>query len=432
MTKTETVLVPDIGDFSEVDVVEVMISTGDTVAKEQSLISLESDKASLDVPSPMDGVVGDVMISVGDKVSKGTQICTLEVAEGSSPDGKAVLPAPSDKGGTIQAEKAAAPVSAPAPAEVPLPPVQTPSAPGSSSMPHATPSVRRFARELSVELRQVTPSGAKGRILKQDVEGFIRGVMKGQTTSQPSGAGIPRPPQVDFAKYGPIEAVSLGRVQTISATRLSTSWLNAPQVTQFDLADITELEAFRKQNANVGEKEGFKFSLLPFLIKACVTALTRFPNFNSSLSEDGAHLVLKKYFHIGIAVDTPAGLMVPVLRDADKKGLIEIARELASMSARAREGKSRLDDFQGGCFTISSLGGIGGTAFTPIVNVPEVAILGVSRAAMKPVYNGEDFVPRLMLPLSLTYDHRVIDGAAAARFTTYLSQLLADVRRMCL
>ncbi len=428
MASIEEVRVPDIGDFDTVDVIEVLVSAGDTVAAGDSLIVLESDKASLDVPTPMAGVIREVKVQTGDSVGEGGTILTLEVIEGAA---ESELPqdAALQETGTAKEEPDPAP-EAPAPPARPAPP---PTRKGSSSgrIPHAGPSVRRCARELGVDLHGVEGSGRKGRITKEDVKAFVKARM-GKEASSARGAALPEMPVIDFSKFGEIESKPLNRIRKLSATGLHRSWLHVPHVTQFDHADITDLEAFRKAHKQEATARGVKLTPVAFLMKAVTAALKAYPDFNASLDPSGEHLILKKYYHIGIAVDTPNGLVVPVVQDVDRKGLFELAADLAEVSGRARDGKLRPTDIQGACFTISSLGGIGGTAFTPIVNAPEVAILGVSRSSMKPVYKDGQFVPRLMLPLSLSYDHRVIDGAAAARFTTYLSGLLSDLRRLLL
>jgi pyruvate dehydrogenase E2 component (dihydrolipoyllysine-residue acetyltransferase) len=416
-----TVPVPDIGDFKEVEVIEVLVKAGDSVAKEQSLITLESDKATMEIPSPSAGVVKELKLKVGDKVSKGAPILVLA----SSGTGRAPAAAPQTS------QKAAA--AAPAPAPVPREPQEE-----SAAKPHASPSVRKFARELGVDLAQVHGSGPKGRILHGDVQAFVKGALS--KTSAPAvakgGAGLPFNlpawPDVDFSKFGPVEVKPLSRIQKLSGPYLHRNWISIPHVTQFDEADITDLEAFRKAQTAETEKQGFKLTMLAFMIKACVTALRQFPVFNASLDKSGENVIIKKYYHVGVAVDTPGGLVVPVVRDADRKGVFDLARELADISKLARDGKLKAGDMQGGTFSISSLGGIGGTAFTPIINAPEVAILGVSRGAMRPVWNGKEFAPRLMLPLALSYDHRVIDGATAARFSTFLVSVLSDIRKLIL
>jgi pyruvate dehydrogenase E2 component (dihydrolipoamide acetyltransferase) len=421
-----TVQVPDIGDFKEVEVIEVLVKPGDSVAKEQSLVTLESDKATMEIPSPGDGVVKELKLKVGDKVSKGSAILVLQ------PSGKA--PASASPAPAVAA-KAAAPVPAPHP--VPREPQEE-----STAKPHASPSVRKFARELGVDMTRVQGSGPKGRILHTDVQAFVKGALSsaaraGIRPADKAGAGglpfnLPAWPEVDFAKFGPVESKPLPRIQKLSGPYLHRNWISIPHVTQFDEADITELEAFRKAQTAETEKRGFKLTMLAFMIKACITALRQFPQFNASLDKSGESVTIKKYYNIGVAVDTPGGLVVPVVRDADRKGVFDLAHELAEISKLARDQKLKPGDMQGGTFSISSLGGLGGTAFTPIINAPEVAILGVSRSAMRPVWNGREFMPRLLLPLSLSYDHRVIDGASAARFTTCLVSVLSDIRKLVL
>lgn len=450
--QTIMVKVPDIGDAHDVDVIEVLIKEGDTIEQEQSLITLETDKASMEVPSSQAGVVQRILVKVGDKVSQGADILELTVT-----DAPAAAPAP------VPAEPKAAPAPAPAAAETKSSAVVSASAgvmasdspkresPTSSfadanvplrNLPHASPSVRKFARELGVDLHLVKGTGSKGRIKPEDVRNFVKQALAGGTVGGAAPAiGVATVagdfqvlpwPKVDFARFGDIETQPLSRIKKISGANLHRNWVMIPHVTNNDLADITELEAFRKQLNDEGKKTGaeVRLTMLAFLIKAAVAALKKFPAFNASL--DGDNLVLKKYYNIGFAADTPNGLVVPVIKDADKKGILEIAKETGELAALARDGKLTAAQMQGGCFTISSLGGIGGTDFTPIINAPEVAILGVSRSSMQPIWNGKDFEPRLMLPLSLSYDHRVIDGAAAARFNAYLGQLLADFRRITL
>ncbi|ODV09525.1 MAG: dihydrolipoyllysine-residue acetyltransferase [Rubrivivax sp. SCN 70-15] len=432
------VRVPDIGDFAEVSVIEVFVRPGDSVKLEQSLITVESDKASMEIPSSQAGVVTEVKVKVGDKVGKGSLVALLQASAGAAPALAAAIPAPAVAAPVI----AAAPVAAPVPQAAPSP--QSPSA----ALPHASPSIRRLARELGVPLAEVRGSGPKGRITAQDLQGFVKGVMSGslqtaaQRASAPApaaavGGGIPGLlpwPQVDFAKFGPVERKELSRIRKISGANLHRNWVMIPHVTNNDEADITELEAFRVQLNKENEKAGIKVTMLAFVIKAVVAALKKFPDFNASLDGQGdqAQLVYKHYFHIGFAADTPNGLVVPVLKDADKKGLLQISQEMSELAKKARDGKMGPADMTGGCFSISSLGGIGGTHFTPIINAPEVAILGLSKGYMKPVWDGQAFVPRLTLPLSLSYDHRVIDGASAARFNAYLSSVLADFRRVLL
>ena len=442
---THTVAVPDIGDFKEVEVIEVLVKPGDAVAKEQSLITLESDKATMEIPSPDGGVVKELRVKVGDKVSKGSPILLLEArGQAKSEARKPQAPA-----------KEAAPVPPPAPAAETVPP-PVPAAEAAprpvprepreelKTKPHASPSVRKFARELGVDLSQVQGAGPKGRILHADVQAFVKGALTKAPAKVSAKAGgglpfdLPAWPEIDFAKFGPIETKPLSRIQKLSGPYLHRNWISIPHVTQFDEADITDLEAFRKAQTAETEKRGFKLTMLAFMIKACITALKQFPQFNASLGSSGESLIVKKYFHIGVAVDTPGGLVVPVVRDADRKGVFDLAGELAEISKLARDGKLKPGDMQGGTFSISSLGGIGGTFFTPIINAPEVAILGVSRAAVRPVYSGKNergedlFKARLIMPLALSYDHRVIDGATAARFTTFLVSVLSDIRKLIL
>jgi len=419
------VKVPDIGEFKEVEVIEVLVKPGDTVVKEQSLITLESDKATMEIPSPVAGVVQEIRIKTGDKVSEGAAILVLKVGVGEA-DAPTVSVAPTP------------PVAAAVMAAATLPPVPMEPREATQSKPHASPSVRKFARELGVDLGRVKGGGPKGRILHGDVQTYVKGALTAVPAAAPAAKGgalpfnLPAWPDVDFAKFGPVEVKSFSRLQKLSGPNLHRNWISIPHVTQFDEADITDLEAFRKSNTAETEKQGFKLTMLAFLIKACVTALRQHPNFNASLDRGGEGLVVKKYYNIGVAVDTPDGLVVPVVRDADRKGVFEVARELGEISKLARDKKLKPGDMQGGTFSISSLGGIGGTAFTPIINAPEVAILGVSKSALRPVWDGKAFLPRLMLPLSLSYDHRVIDGAAAARFTAYLASVLGDIRRTLL
>jgi pyruvate dehydrogenase E2 component (dihydrolipoamide acetyltransferase) len=423
--------VPDIGDFKDVDVIEVLVKPGDRVAAEQSLVSLESDKATMEVPSPAAGVVKEVLLKVGDKVSQGSPILVLEEA-GGAPAAAAPAAAPAPQTPPPDLTRT---VEMPVPARTPPVPAEVTGSGPATLRPHASPSVRKFARELGVDLGRVTGSGQKGRILVTDVQAFVKGALArgaAAPAAAPAAGGLnvlPWP-QVDFAKFGPIETQPLSRIKKISGANLHRNWVMIPHVTNNEVADITDLEALRVQLNKENEKSGVKLTMLAFLIKACVAALKKHPEFNSSL--DGENLVLKRYYHIGFAADTPNGLMVPVLKDADRKGVLEIARETGELAKQARDGKIKPADMQGGTFSISSLGGLGGTSFTPIINAPEVAILGVSRSAQQPVWDGKQFVPRLMLPLSLSYDHRVIDGAAAARFNAYLAQLLADFRRAML
>jgi pyruvate dehydrogenase E2 component (dihydrolipoamide acetyltransferase) len=436
----QEVKVPDIGDYKDVPVIEIAVKVGDRIEKEQSLVTLESDKATMDVPSPVAGVVKEVKVKVGDSVSEGTVIVLVE-AQGAAA-------APAARAAAAPAKKVEPPIDSPredVPHSVPAQPSALAQAPiipagegGARRPSHASPSVRKFARELGVDIGQVSGTGPKGRITQEDVTAFVKGVMTGQRSgaapaAAAAGGGelnlLPWP-KIDFTKFGPVEAKPLSRIKKISGANLHRNWVMIPHVTNNDEADITELEALRVQLNKENEKAGVKVTMLAFVIKAVVAALKKFPTFNASL--DGDNLVFKQYYHVGFAADTPNGLVVPVIRDADKKGLIDIAKEMAELSKLARDGKLKPDQMQGGCFSISSLGGIGGTHFTPIINAPEVAILGLSRGAMKPVWDGKQFVPRLTLPLSLSYDHRVIDGAAAARFNAYLGALLADFRRVIL
>jgi pyruvate dehydrogenase E2 component (dihydrolipoamide acetyltransferase) len=459
------VKVPDIGDFKEVEVIEVLVKPGDTVAKEQSLITVESDKASMEIPSSAAGVVKELKIKLGDKVSEGSLLLVLDAAAGApAPAAAAPAPAPSPAPAP-KAAPAPAPAAAPTPAPTPAPAAESAaaaveragdfhtemgarpapidlSAPG--ARPHASPSVRKFARELGVDLQHVAGSGPKGRITPDDVREHVKAVMASgarpaaaTAVAATPGAGLNLPPWpvIDFAKFGPVERVAMSRIRKISGPSLTRNAMVIPHVTNHDDADITELEAFRVQlnKENEKNKDAPKLTMLAFLVKACVAALKKFPEFNASIDpETGDAVFLKRYYHIGFAADTPNGLVVPVIRDADQKGVFEIAQETSALAAKARDGKLAPSDMQGGTFSISSLGGIGGTYFTPIINAPEVAILGVCRSQTRPVWDGRQFAPRLMLPLSLSWDHRVVDGAGAARFNAYLGQILADFRRVML
>ena len=440
------VKVPDIGDFKNVPVIEVLVKPGDSVKPDDPILVLESDKATMEVPAPSGGVVKSVSIKTGDKVSEGTIILTLEG------EGGGAAPAPASIASANV--PASAPANAPAAATKDASGMKTPAAEEADSVNakrlnpspvagmaadfsgvHASPSVRRFAREFDIDLTKVKGSGEKGRITRDDVKAYLAGGAGGAPAAASGGMGIPEVPAVDFSKFGPVEEKPMSRIKRISGPHLHRSWLNIPHVTHNDEADITETEAFRKSlddEAKADKKNPYRVSLLPFLMKASVAALKKFPDFNSSLNPAKDGLIYKKYYNIGIAVDTPDGLVVPVIKGVDSKGIGEISQELAALSAKAREGKLSAGDMRGASFTISSLGGIGGTAFTPIVNAPEVAILGVVRSKMAPVWNGKEFVPRLMLPLCLSYDHRVIDGAAGARFTRHLAGVLEDVRRLVL
>ncbi|ABE50342.1 MULTISPECIES: dihydrolipoyllysine-residue acetyltransferase [Methylobacillus] len=437
------VLVPDIGNFDSVDVIEVLVSAGDTIAKDDSLITLESDKASMDIPAPFSGTVKEVKVKVGDKVAQGTLILTMDALE----EGASAAPAPKEDAPPVQVAVPAPVPEATRPAPEPPPTIQPQATPNpigasvataSGKLAHASPSVRKFARELGVNLALVTATGPKNRITQSDVQAYVKNEL-----SKPRGGGIATgagglavipAPVIDFSQYGDTETKPLSRIKKLSGANLHRNWVTAPHVTQFDEADITDLEDFRKSMQSEAEKRGVKLTMLAFLIKASVNALRAYPNFNASLSADGESLILKQYYNVGFACDTPDGLVVPVIRDVNRKDVLEIAAELGELSAKARERKLKVEEMQGGCFTISSLGGIGGTAFTPIINCPEVAILGVSRSSIRPVYNSKtkEFEPRLVLPLSLSYDHRVIDGADGARFTSHLRMVLSDVRRLLL
>ncbi len=446
MSQLIEIKVPDIGDYKDVPVIEVHIKPGDTIEKEQSLVTLESDKATMDVPSSHSGVVKEVKVKVGDSISEGSVVLLLEGSE--APINTAAnTPAPTQAPAPVKTQAPTptptptpvaptlivAPVLTQAPATAPM---SIPAAELGQSGSHASPSVRKFARELGVTIASVKGTGPKGRITQDDVQAFVKSVMSGASAPAATSGGslgglnlLPWP-KVDFSKFGETERQALSRIKKLSAANLARNWVMIPAVTYHEDADITDLEAFRVQTNKENEKQGSKITMLAFLIKASVAALKKFPEFNSSL--DGDDLVLKKYFHIAFAADTPNGLVVPVIRNADQKGIFDIARETAELAALARDGKLKPDQMQGASFTISSLGGIGGTYFAPIINAPEVAILGVSKAAMKPVWNGKEFAPRLICPLSLTADHRVIDGALATRFNVYIAQLLADFRRAVL
>jgi pyruvate dehydrogenase E2 component (dihydrolipoamide acetyltransferase) len=437
--------VPDIGDFKEVEVIELLVKPGDTVKAEQSLITVESDKASMEIPSSHAGVVKELKIKIGDKVAEGSLMLILEASENAAaPVAVAAAPAavsaaaPAPAAATASASVAAAPaaIAAPVPAAS-----SSLNQPGQKS--HASPSIRKFARELGVDLSRVNGSGPKGRVILEDVHGFVKGVMQNGSaeagTAVATGAGLSGAglsllpwPSLDFSKFGATELLPLSRIKKISGPNLHRNWVMIPHVTQFDEADITELEEFRKSSNDAMAKSGVKLTMLAFVIKSSVAALKKFPAFNASLDANGENLILKQYYNIGFAADTPNGLVVPVIKNADQKGIADIAREMGELSAQGRDGKLKPADMQGASFTISSLGGIGGTAFTPIINAPEVAILGLSKASIKPVWDGKQFAPRLMMPLSLSYDHRVIDGAMGARFTVYLADVLADMRKTLL
>ena len=441
MSKIKDVLVPDIGEFDAVEVIEVLVKSGDAVSVEDPLLTMESDKASMDVPSPFSGTVKTIKIKAGDKVSQNDLILTLVVKEletavtetsAETVNSEATAPENKDIVSTRESESTSSGAVSKEPARRP-PPIVMSVNQKSFLRAHASPSIRKFARELGVDLSQVHGSGRKERITKEDVQEFVKQALGGTASgTAAAGLGIPAMPEIDFSKFGPVEIKPLSRIQKKAAVNLHRGWLNLPIVTHHDEADITELEYFRKSLKDEAAKQGVKVTPLVFLLKACVVAIRKHPNFNSSLTADKENLVLKKYLHIGVAVDTPDGLVVPVIRDVEQKGLLELAKELGEVSEKARAKKLKTNDIQGGCFSISSLGGIGGTAFTPLVNAPEVAILGVTRSRMMPVWNGKEFLPRLMLPMDLTYDHRVIDGAQAARFMVDLCEILSDMRRMSL
>ena len=435
MSEVIDIVVPDIGEEGEVDIIEVLVSVGDVIAEEDGLITLETDKATMDVPSSHAGTVKEVLVNVGDKVKQGSLIVKLETAAGGAPIDTTLQQTSTD-------EVAKTAMVTPAPVKKSAPVPHHPQVGGvAKELIFASPAIRRLAREFGVDLSKVKGSGRKGRILKEDVQSYVKyelsrpkATAHSSVASGSGGLQVIERKQIDFSKFGEIETVPLTRIQKISGPNLHRNWVTIPHVTQFDEADITEVEAFRKSENQVCEKQklGFKITPLVFIMKAVANAMAAYPVFNSSLSEDGENIIMKKYCHIGVAVDTPTGLVVPVVRDVDKKGIYQLSKELLEISKKAREGKLKAADMQGSCFTISSLGGIGGTAFTPIVNAPDVAILGVSKSEMKPKWNGSEFIPRLMLPLSLSYDHRVIDGAVAARFIVHLSSVMSDIRKLVL
>jgi len=449
MTATVNIVIPELGDFENVEIIEVLVKAGDTVEREDGLITIETDKATMDIPSPENGVIESLTVGLGDTVSTGDVIGTLTMQVGDTVVITPAIKIPPGGATTVLTTTARAmPKSEPQPKSEsqpesqpkpkPEPKAEPTPAPGQLpaieeagfSRAHASPSVRKFARELGVNLVQIKGSGAKSRILHDDIKAFVKAILTGQSAAPTSGSALPKTPSIDFAKFGEIDVQPLTRIQKISGPRLQASWINLPHVTQHDLADITDLEARRQKLKGPAKERGIPLTPLSFVMKACVAALAEFPKVNASLSDDGGSLIYKKYYHLGFAADTPQGLVVPVIRDADKKDVFEIAAELAELSALARAGKLKAPQLQGASFTISSLGGIGGTAFTPIINAPEVAILGVSRSTMQPIWNGAKFAPRLMLPLSFSYDHRVIDGAQAARFTTFLGKVLSDVNAL--
>jgi len=427
VTQLIEIKVPDIGDFSDIPVVEVLVAAGDSIEAEQTLVTRESDKAMMEVPAPVAGVVRELRVALDDTVSEGDVVAVMEADEAAEPaQPEAETPPEPDK--TQQAPKNAMPAPPPTGSRQSPPVPMDGNATLPAKTPYASPAIRRFARELGVDLARVTGSSRGGRIIRDDVTGFVKSVMAGAAAPASGGLGfdLPPPPKVNFSRYGEIELQPLSKIQKVSGAYLHRNWVSIPHVTQNDLADTTDMEAYRK----AAKEKGTKLTPLVFLIKASVAALKEFPTFNASLDQSGENLVLKKYFHIGIAVDTPAGLVVPVIRDCDQKDILQLAAELADLSQRARDGKLKPIEMQGGCFSISSLGGIGGTSFTPIINAPEVAILGVSRSSIRPQWNGETFKPRMMLPLCLSYDHRVIDGANGARFTRYLAACLEDFENM--
>ena len=432
MSEMVEVKVPDMGDFDDVEIIEVLVAVGDVIAEEASLITVETDKATMEIPSSHAGTVKEVKVNVGDTVSRDDLVIILESSgAAAAAEVKEEAPAPAAEPAVVK--------EAPKPAPTPAPVVEHKPSPTANINPdrfksaHASPALRKFARELGVDLTKVSGSGRNARIVREDVQAFVKKVMSsGGSANGGSALGVEPMPEIDFSKWGEVEAKPLSKINKLTGKFLHRNWVTIPHVTQFDEADITSLEAFRKQSNKEYEKEGVKFTLLSFIMKAVAAGLKKYPRFNSSLDASGENLIMKNYFHIGIAVDTPDGLVVPVVRDVDKKSIVDISIELREISIKARDKKLMPSDMQGGCMSISSLGGIGGTSFTPIVNAPEVAILGVSKASMKPVWNGSEFEPKLMCPLSLSYDHRVVDGAEGARFVTYLGQLLADARRLLL
>jgi len=436
MSEMVEVKVPDIGDFDSVEIIEVLVSVGDQIAEEDSLITVESDKASMEIPSSHAGTVKEVKVNVGDTIAEGGVVVVVESSGAAAPAEAPAAEAPKEE------TSAPTPAEAPKPAPAPSPAIKAENKPSptanidpvSFKNAHASPAVRKFARELGVDLSKVDGSGRSSRIVKEDVQAFVKKVMSTGGASVNGGAalGVEPMPDIDFSQFGEIEVKPLSKINKLTGKFLHRNWVTIPHVTQFDEADITSLEAFRKQSNKEYEKEGVKFTMLSFIMKAVAAGLKKYPRFNSSLEPSGENLIMKNYFNIGVAVDTPDGLVVPVIRDVDTKSLVDISKELREISVKARDKKLKPSDMQGGSISISSLGGIGGTKFTPIVNAPEVAILGVSRAEMKPVWNGSEFEPKLMCPLSLSYDHRVIDGADGARFITYVSHLLADARRLLL
>lgn len=425
---TQEIKVPNIGEATDVEVIEVLISKGDHIKKEDSLVTLESDKASMEIPSPIDGIVDDIKVKIGDKVSEGSVILTVKSADESKSEAK--VPEQAAPTNTPVTKEASVP-TAPVKKEQPVTAKEVVASSIEGEETHAGPAVRRLARELGVDLSKIQGTGPKDRILKEDLQQHVKKVMQ-EGSGTTTGGALPKMPAIDFSKFGEVEQVPLNKIKKLTGINVHRSWVNIPHVTQFGQADITDLEAFRKESKTQTEKEGVKLTPLVFIMKAVVAALKEFPQFNASLDPNGEILFLKKYFNLGIAVDTPNGLVVPVVRDVDKKGMLVLAKELAEISQKARVKGLTPAEMSGSCFTISSLGGIGGTAFTPIINAPDVAILGVSKASITPVYQQKEFVPRLMLPLSLSYDHRVIDGADGARFIVYLDKCLSDIRTLLL
>jgi len=437
MSEMVEVKVPDIGDFDDVEIIEVLVAVGDVVAEEDSLITVETDKATMEIPSSHSGTVKEIKVKLGDTISKGGLVVVLD-SSGEAAEVKEEAPTPVSEVAAEPVAAAEAPKPAPKSAQASLAPLDKPSPtanidPVSFKNAHASPALRKFARELGVDLTEVSGTGRNARILKEDVQAFVKQIMETGGRSNSAGGsalGVDPMPEIDFSKFGEVETKPLSKINKLTGKFLHRNWVTIPHVTQFDEADITSLEAFRKQLNKEHEKEGIKFTMLSFIMKAVAVGMKKYPRFNSSLDPSGENLIMKNYFNIGVAVDTPDGLVVPVVRDVDTKSLIDISKELREISIKARDKKLKPSDMQGGSMSISSLGGIGGTKFTPIVNAPEVAILGVSKAEMKPVWNGSEFEPKLMCPLSLSYDHRVIDGADGARFVVYVSHMLADARRL--
>ncbi|NIN35163.1 MAG: dihydrolipoyllysine-residue acetyltransferase [Gammaproteobacteria bacterium] len=440
MSKPTEIKIPDIGDFENVEIIDISISPGDSIKKEDTLLTLESDKASMDIPSPLAGKVIEVLVKTGDKASEGTPVALIETSAEEKKQPSSPEPEIKTEDKPVKPPETGHRAELSTTGDHGYPPRPAPATPQSaetvgssrSAKAHASPSVRRFARELGVDLGLVYGTGSKGRILREDIKAFTKSMLSGNKLSATGAFSMPEVVTVDFSKFGDIETLPLSRIKRLGGQHLHRSWITVPHVTQFDEADITDLEEFRQSKLDDAEEQGIKLTLIPFLVKAVVDVLQQYPEFNASLSHDGEHIILKKYFHIGVAVNTDDGLVVPVIKDADKKGLFHIAKELGELAQKARAQKLSPSEFQGGCFTISSLGGIGGTGFTPIINAPEVAILGVAKAVVKPVYIDEELVPRLTVPFSLSYDHRVIDGVAAAQFTRFLGSVLSDIRQILL